>query len=281
MRTVAVTLTLTLLTSLGENLGAVCHQVPQLSRRKIELELELDREPICLPAATPRPARFHQACQPDYTAGMRAELHNATHVLGHEKAEVFGLSIFGSGWCPWHSSADPDSEVRNRRAEHMGPGNNRLRFGEIPTGIDILLTHGPPDGIFDRMEGTEHKWGSSRCLREVIEAVQPTVHLFGHLHEQRGVWWREELAEGEYQGGVEYDPFPDPSPQEAQYKAHLAAGEWAAPPPSYPCQIISCNAMLNHSGMERGRQYLAGQSRVLLAQRSSGSQWTFKCVGNN
>jgi predicted phosphodiesterase len=60
------------------------------------------------------------------------------------------------------------------------------RWALIPEGIDVLVTHGPAEGIGDRTEvGGRH--GCSDLLARVRE-VRPRLHLFGHIHEDGGAW---------------------------------------------------------------------------------------------
>ncbi len=59
--------------------------------------------------------------------------------------------------------------------------------------VDVLITHGPPQGILDNA-GSYH-FGSV-ALREFVEGPnKPRVHIFGHAHDAAGF-----LA----QGGVEF-----------------------------------------------------------------------------
>jgi Icc-related predicted phosphoesterase len=50
-----------------------------------------------------------------------------------------------------------------------------------PHQIDVLVTHGAPKGILDRN-------GQAGCpiLREIVNAAQPKIHIFGHVHEDGG-----------------------------------------------------------------------------------------------
>ncbi|KAK8176258.1 hypothetical protein BC567DRAFT_226661 [Phyllosticta citribraziliensis] len=50
----------------------------------------------------------------------------------------------------------------------------------IPDGIDIVMTHGPPQYILDQAEDGR----SSGCehLRNAIIRAQPRLHCFGHIH---------------------------------------------------------------------------------------------------
>eukprot|EP00913_Durusdinium_trenchii_P020716 g19456.t1 len=111
--------------------------------------------------------REAEASNPNY---FQSKITNAK-VLNHEMAEVMGLKIWGAGW---HA----------RRGDSRS-GNN---YGDLPAGIDILVTHDAPFGIFD-MTGGGH-WGSTHALLDAIYRAKPKVHLFGHIHEQRGHWDR-------------------------------------------------------------------------------------------
>lgn len=63
----------------------------------------------------------------------------------------------------------------------------------VPNGVDILITHYPPEGILDEIPPhskfnatpyPEHI-GSQLVLRRVLE-TKPRYHLFGHVHENGG-----------------------------------------------------------------------------------------------
>ena len=227
---------------------------------------------------------------------VRALLPSAT-VLEHETLSLMGLKIYGCGWCPWHSHGSPDKVDWGQAAEELaqarrrGGGDGRGgasggcdaaadgighdRYGEIPEGTDVLLTHCAPAGIFDQLEGSDRSWGSSHALRRAVERSRPRAHLFGHIHEQRGCWARPAGApqqSGPYSGGVEYQAVPGEA--------------WPTcppPPPDYPCALISCNAMKNHPGLEssaRGEHQagrIAGPPRLITAERATdGAEWVFR-----
>mmetsp|Transcript_98799 Transcript_98799/g.205965 ORF Transcript_98799/g.205965 Transcript_98799/m.205965 type:complete len:326 (+) Transcript_98799:48-1025(+) len=210
-------------------------------------------------------------------------IKNAT-VLDHETIEVLGLKIFGSNWCPWHTSALPGGEGDSLqgwrhelrelwRASRPSETLKDHRFDEIPEGPDILMTHGPADGILDAFEMARCPYGSSKELYAAIIRTRPRVHLHGHLHEQRGVWYRPDNSQaGPFEGGIEYQIGPDG-------KVHPT---WGKPPEDYPCTLISCNAMLcspkvdEMVGQSRGR-YIAGPGRLIIAERSSkDASWQFR-----
>lgn len=52
----------------------------------------------------------------------------------------------------------------------------------IPASIDVLVTHGPPFGIFDETID-EIRVGCEDLRIAVQERVKPRIHCFGHIHE--------------------------------------------------------------------------------------------------
>ena len=109
---------------------------------------------------------------------------------------VGGLSIWGSPWQPWFM----DWAFNLRRGAPL-----RAVWDRIPDGTDVLVTHGPPQGILDRVKrasglvagamiGQGPHVGCEELLLSV-ERIEPRVHLFGHIHEGYG---REE------RGGITY-----------------------------------------------------------------------------
>lgn len=58
------------------------------------------------------------------------------------------------------------------------------RIAQIPTDIDVLISHRPPLGILDNSKDTV--FGCPELLRKVLE-VRPRYHLFGHIHDAYGV----------------------------------------------------------------------------------------------
>lgn len=57
-------------------------------------------------------------------------------------------------------------------------------WANVPVGLDLLVTHGPPHGVLD-----VNRWGTlcgSKTLTERVAEVKPRVHVFGHIHEAAG-----------------------------------------------------------------------------------------------
>ncbi|CAJ1368789.1 unnamed protein product [Effrenium voratum] len=87
------------------------------------------------------------------------------------------------------------------------------------------------------------------------------VHLFGHIHEQRGHW--DKTASGWYAGGSEYRPNLW-NPQ--VFKPNVP------PPQNYPVEVESNNAMANQPlvdnswGAGMSAQHLVGRPRLITGQ---------------
>ena len=56
----------------------------------------------------------------------------------------------------------------------------------IPDDTDILITHGPPALILDVTQRSHENAGCG-LLWYRIQQVKPSLHIFGHIHEGRGV----------------------------------------------------------------------------------------------
>jgi Icc-related predicted phosphoesterase len=59
-------------------------------------------------------------------------------------------------------------------------------YAQIPSETDVLITHGPPYGILDRIPG---RTGNSGCreLLKAVERIKPRIHVFGHIHAGYGI----------------------------------------------------------------------------------------------
>lgn len=66
----------------------------------------------------------------------------------------------------------------------------------IEKGVDVVITHGPPNGIMDYTSGRERA-GCPNLFAAVARA-RPQLHCFGHIHEGWGaklVTWRRDPSE--------------------------------------------------------------------------------------
>ncbi|UJR79937.1 metallophosphatase domain-containing protein [Sandaracinus amylolyticus] len=92
--------------------------------------------------------------------------------------EIEALRIWGSPWQPAYHDW----------AFNLPRGSSELaaKWALVPSGIDVLITHGTPCGIGDRGP-TSGRHGCER-LREAMPRIRPRVHLFGHIHQDGGAW---------------------------------------------------------------------------------------------
>ena len=104
---------------------------------------------------------------------------NATY-LNDSMTTIDGLKIWGSPITPYFRGW-----AFNR---HPGPEIQR-HWDMIPDDIDILITHGPPAGILDKVESGE-KVGSVDLKNTINERLNSLkLHVFGHIHP---AWGKEE-----------------------------------------------------------------------------------------
>lgn len=105
----------------------------------------------------------------------REWITHATY-LQDELFEVDGLRIWGSPWQPrffdWAFNLDRGAPLAEK-------------WAQIPAEVDILVTHGPPHGILDRVHRGENV--GCRALLDAVLGRKPTLHVFGHIHEAYGV----------------------------------------------------------------------------------------------
>lgn len=103
-------------------------------------------------------------------------MHPKVVYLQDEGATVEGLKFWGSPhqpeFCDWAFNEPRDGKALMQA------------WSQIPEGLDVLVTHGPPFGIMDWVPRGEHVGCS--LLRARIEAVRPRICVFGHIHSGYG-----------------------------------------------------------------------------------------------
>lgn len=103
----------------------------------------------------------------------RRVLSHATY-LCDTRATIAGYQFYGSPWQPrffdWAFNLDPP-QLRQVEAR-------------VPANVDVLITHTPPQGIFDRTA----RGDDAGCaeLAAALPRIRPRLHLFGHIHEAYG-----------------------------------------------------------------------------------------------
>jgi Icc-related predicted phosphoesterase len=120
----------------------------------------------------------HDRCSQIMTEGVREvfKFHGVT-LLIDEAIEIEGKKFYGSPWTPtfgrWHWMKD-----RGRSIGRMWDG--------IPTGLDMLITHGPPHGILDWSIYSKVNCGCEELIKAVYDK-KPRHHVFGHIHNSGGM----------------------------------------------------------------------------------------------
>ena len=104
----------------------------------------------------------------------RAAITNAV-LLIDSGVEVEGIRIWGSPVTPLWGGAFGKSR----------PEDRKKHWAQIPDGLDILITHGPPFAILDHGGSAERREGCPQLLEAVFRAF-PRLHVFGHIHHGYG-----------------------------------------------------------------------------------------------
>ena len=116
-------------------------------------------------------------------AKVRKLVPESVAYLQDLSSSIEGLNIYGSPWQPrfydWAFNLNRGPEMAEK-------------WAMIPENTDILITHGPPQGILDEVE-TEHGGSHEGCeeLRKRVGYLahkgKLKLHVFGHIHSGYGV----------------------------------------------------------------------------------------------
>jgi Icc-related predicted phosphoesterase len=121
----------------------------------------------------------HEVCLEKDPVRARAMLEGFVY-LEDEGATIDGLSFYGTPWQPkfriWAFGATRGAELASK-------------WAAIPDRVDVLVTHGPPHGFGDRIpwHDEQRRVGCADLIARV-RIVQPRLHLFGHIHQDPGMW---------------------------------------------------------------------------------------------
>jgi Icc-related predicted phosphoesterase len=96
--------------------------------------------------------------------------------LNDSGIEIAGVKFWGSPITPWFH----DWAFNRARGIVI-----KKHWDLIPGNTDVLITHGPPYGILDRVFDGQVV-GCEELLIKVQE-IKPRLHIFGHIHEDRGI----------------------------------------------------------------------------------------------
>jgi Icc-related predicted phosphoesterase len=249
---------------------------------------------------------------------IQTKLSNAV-VLDNEALKVpvgvrgeLTLTLYGAPWNPFQSSPTYPDRVRNdsrvkndhdrvflkwsenipEERKQKWVAGQAWRYDEIPTNgsIDILLTHVPPFGVFDK-QPIFGNWGSSSPLLTALQNSKPRMHLFGHVHAQRGYWEKTETEnpvatkdskdprarETKIIGGVQYASTTHEEVKEGLMKGGADEG----------IQFLANTAVMSDRTVQPfAKKKIVGKPRLICgtwkAPREGGKgRWYFQGAGGN
>lgn len=102
------------------------------------------------------------------------DIQGSVVYLEDAEVDIQGLRIFGT---PWQPRFGDWAFMLSR-----GPSLDE-RWREIPSGIDVLLVHGPPLGRGDLCLPGKNRAGCANLLMHVQERLRPAFCVSGHIHE--------------------------------------------------------------------------------------------------
>ena len=117
---------------------------------------------------------------------------------------VEGIRIWGSPITPaffdWAFNRARSEKSSQDYYNNFDYGKDPIKdhWDLIPKTTDILITHGPPYGILDKVNtnGSPNNGMSVGCeiLRDKIKEIKPKLHVFGHIHETAGVYSEDDIT---------------------------------------------------------------------------------------
>lgn len=97
--------------------------------------------------------------------------------LENSGCTIEGIKFYGSPITPkfmnWFFMAERGIEIQNKY------------WSKIDRDTDILITHGPPMGILDKVIDTNKALGCTDLLW-TVKQLKPKIHIFGHIHSSHG-----------------------------------------------------------------------------------------------
>lgn len=115
--------------------------------------------------------------------GLARDMMTHCVYLQDEAVTIDHVNFYGSPWQPtffnWAFNLPRGAPLREK-------------WELIPKDTHVLITHGPPHGIRDVVAKGRHV--GCKELLAVVKEVQPLCHIFGHIHEDAGVFQTQETC---------------------------------------------------------------------------------------
>jgi hypothetical protein len=125
-------------------------------------------------------------------------------------------------FCDWGFPYERD-EDRFNPPHHVAQGIKCIVNNPVPDfpGIDIMMTHGPPEDILD---GTKNGANvGCRALMRAVSRARPLLHCFGHIHEAYGakvITWKDDktkIGETAIEKQTKQTPTPNAYPGSSKW----------------------------------------------------------------
>lgn len=110
-------------------------------------------------------------------AALRAEVEEGIAVLHGTGSRIGGVKIFGLGY------SIPAPPFGEGWSHNLTEDEARAILAGCES-ADILISHSPPRGVADRIEGGQSV--GSLAVAEAVERIQPELVLCGHIHDSWG-----------------------------------------------------------------------------------------------
>lgn len=138
--------------------------------------------------------------------------------------------------------AFPYEPLQDRFNDATDTNHTSIATNPISSGVDIIMTHGPPHSILDQVDG--QNLGCPNLLRDVSR-TRPLMHCFGHIHEGHGanlVTWKPD-------GSVK-DPSSATPLETEQINEYPYANEWFVKPGQQTLMVNAAIMMNTSQGMK-------------------------------
>jgi Icc-related predicted phosphoesterase len=109
---------------------------------------------------------------------LRAHLKGRLYYLENDSVVIEGVKFYGSPF-----SVTPPFKNQVPWGFQYNETVLAKVWEAIPADVDVLVTHTPPKGVMDSYKKLQR---GSASLLEVLPKLDLSLHVFGHVHAQRG-----------------------------------------------------------------------------------------------
>lgn len=105
---------------------------------------------------------------------MVLSMYNDITYLQDSSTIIKGIKLYGTPWQPEFYNWAFNLPRNGIQLQHV--------WSKIPEDTDILITHGPPKMILDKVNASSPDNLGCPLLMDRVLEVKPTIHTFGHIH---------------------------------------------------------------------------------------------------